>query len=85
MIVDVNALFQELGSLPQVEAIALNEMTHPGEKRMQSICAAECKILPENFQENFDRLFRDMFREDISPVIGDMVDALQKVCEELNQ
>lgn len=64
---------------------ALNEMTHPGEKRMQSICAKECKILPENFHENFDRLFRGMFREDISPVIGDMVDALQKVCEELNQ
>ena len=23
---------------------ALNEMTHPGEKRMQSICSKECKI-----------------------------------------
>ena len=32
---------------------ALNEMTHPGEKRMQSICRTECKILPNNFEENF--------------------------------
>ena len=23
---------------------ALNEMTHPGEKRMQSICSKECKM-----------------------------------------
>lgn len=61
---------------------ALNEMTHPGEKRMQSICAEECRILPENFHENFDRLFRGMFREDISPVIGDMVDAIEKVCQQ---
>ena len=28
---------------------ALNEMTHPGEKRMQSICSKECSILPNNF------------------------------------
>jgi len=60
---------------------ALNEMTHPGEKRMQSICAKECKILPDNFEENFDRLFKGMFREDIAPVIKDMVDEMKKICE----
>ena len=48
---------------------ALNEMTHPGEKRMQSICSKECRILPEKFDENLNRLFTGMFREDISPVI----------------
>lgn len=60
---------------------ALNEMTHPGEKRMQSICSKECKILPDNFDENLNRLFAGMFRENISPVIGDMVREIRKVCE----
>ena len=60
---------------------ALNEMTHPGEKRMQSICSAECKILPANFDANLDRLFAGMFREDISPVIRDMVEEIRKVAE----
>lgn len=59
---------------------ALNEMTHPGEKRMQSICSKECKILPNNFDANLNRLFAGLFRENISPVISDMVDEIQKVC-----
>ena len=60
---------------------ALNEMTHPGEKRMQSICSSECKILPDKFDDNLERLFAGMFREDIFPVICDMVDAIKKVCK----
>ena len=52
---------------------ALNEMTHPGEKRMQSICSKECKILPKCFDENLNRLFAGMFRESISDVISDML------------
>lgn len=59
---------------------ALNEMTHPGEKRMQSICSAECKILPDKFDENLNRLFTGMFREEIAPVIADMVEAIKEVC-----
>ena len=58
---------------------ALNEMTHPGEKRMQSICSRECRILPEHFDENLNRLFHGMFREDISPVIQDMVEEIRNV------
>ena len=58
---------------------ALNEMTHPGEKRMQEICTRECKILPEHFNENLNRLFAGMFREPVSPVIRDMVEELQKI------
>lgn len=57
---------------------ALNEMTHPGEKRMQSICLKECKILPEHFDANLNRLFDGMFRENISPVISDMVNEIKK-------
>ena len=58
---------------------ALNEMTHPGEKRMQSICSKECRILPEKFDENLNRLFEGMFREDISPVIREMVEEMKKI------
>ena len=60
---------------------ALNEMTHPGEKRMQSISSKECRILPKKFDENLGRLFSGMFREDISPVIADMILEIRKVAE----
>lgn len=58
---------------------ALNEMTHPGEKRMQSICSAECRLLPRNFDENLNKLFEGMFRGKISPVIADMVEEIRKI------
>ena len=60
---------------------ALNEMTHPGEKRMQQICEKECNILPAHFEKNLHRLFEGMFRENIASVIKDMVDEIQKSCE----
>ena len=40
---------------------ALNELTHPGEKRLVELCKKQCKILPENFEENLNQLFADMF------------------------
>lgn len=40
---------------------ALNEQTHPGEKRLVQLCRERCKILPNRFEENLDRLFRDLF------------------------
>ena len=64
---------------------ALNEMTHPGEKRMQSICSQECAILPEDFDANLNRLFDGMFRSNISPVIHDMVTQIKKVCAEVSR
>lgn len=60
---------------------AVNEMPHPGEKRMQHICSEECGILPENFDANLDRLFAGMFRENISPVIQDMVMEIRKIAQ----
>lgn len=41
---------------------ALNETTHPGEKRLVRLCRERCRILPERFEENLDRLFQDLFR-----------------------
>ena len=58
---------------------ALNEMTHPGEKRMQDICTKECIILPEHFDSNLNRLFGDMFRKPIYPVIRDMVEEIRRI------
>lgn len=60
---------------------ALNEMTHPGEKRMQTICSKECNILPNNFDANLYRLFDGMFRKNISGVINDMVDEIKKITQ----
>lgn len=59
---------------------ALNEMTHPGEKRMQSICSNECKILPNNFDLNLQRLFDKMFTAEVGSIINEIVEELKKVC-----
>ena len=40
---------------------ALNECTHPGEKRLISLAKKNCRILPENFEENINKLFADLF------------------------
>lgn len=39
---------------------AINEKTHPGEKRLVEICKKQCRYLPEDFEENLERLFSDM-------------------------
>lgn len=60
---------------------ALNEMTHPGEKRLIQICKSKCSILPERFEENILRLFDYMFKYDVSDILEDMVSELKKVVE----
>lgn len=40
---------------------ALNRLTHPGEKRLVELCEKNCKLLPYNFEENINRLFKDLF------------------------
>lgn len=57
---------------------ALNEMTHPGEKRMQSICSKECSILPKNFDANLNKLFDGIFRENISSIITKIVEEIRQ-------
>ena len=59
---------------------AINEMTHPGEKRMQSICSNECKILPNNFDLNLDKLFKNMFTSEVGSIINEIVEELKEVC-----
>ena len=40
---------------------ALNEMTHPGEKRLVELCLKNCGVLPQHFEENITLLFHDLF------------------------
>lgn len=60
---------------------ALNELTHPGEKRLIKLCKEQCKILPEKFEENLDKLFSDLFinYECISDDINNIVTELEKI------
>ena len=40
---------------------ALNGQTHPGEKRLISLCKERCPVLPDHFEENITHLLRDMY------------------------
>ena len=57
---------------------ALNGQTHPGEKRLVSLCRQHCSLLPDRFEENLDALWRDMFTdpvkltEDLAEIIREL-------------
>lgn len=57
---------------------AINEMTHPGEKRLISICLDKCKILPLNFEKNIKKLYLDLYsnpqyiEEDLLLIINEL-------------
>ena len=40
---------------------ALNDQTHPGEKRLMQLCIDRCRILPKNFQANLMQLFTHLY------------------------
>jgi hypothetical protein len=40
---------------------ALNELTHPGEKRLIQLCLKHCKILPNNFEQNLNEYFKNLY------------------------
>ena len=40
---------------------ALNEQTHPGEKRLVQLCKQNCPLLPAGFEENVHRLLGDLY------------------------
>lgn len=58
---------------------ALNRLTHPGEKRLVSLCKQNCDILPRKFEENLSSLFKNMFSGNISPIIEDIIACLDEV------
>ena len=42
---------------------ALNEQTHPGEKRLADLCRRRCPLLPDRFAENLEQLFTHLFNQ----------------------
>lgn len=60
---------------------ALNELTHPGEKRLVQLCVKNCKILPANFEENLNCLFADLLTnpENVAGDLERIVEALRIV------
>lgn len=59
---------------------ALNEMTHPGEKRLMRLCMEQCSILPARFEENLEGLFAHMFDGREEEYLCRLVKELQTVC-----
>lgn len=50
---------------------ALNEMLHPGEKRLINYVKTNCKIIPEKFEDNINKLLTSDYKE-VLPVLDDM-------------
>lgn len=42
---------------------ALNRKTHPGEKRLMQLCLESCEVLPKDFENNIQALFRHMYTD----------------------
>lgn len=42
---------------------ALNEQTHPGEKRLLSLTRSLCPVLPDHFEENINLLLQHLFTQ----------------------
>ena len=60
---------------------ALNETTHPGEKRLIQLCRERCALLPDRFEENLERLFQDLYHapERVAADVQSIVLELEKV------
>lgn len=43
---------------------AINEKTHPGEKRLVELCKKQCALLPEDFEKNLHQLFQHMYSQE---------------------
>ena len=65
---------------------ALNERTHPGEKRLVSLCRQNCKILPNHFEENINTLFDDLMTnpDNVKADIEKIVKELRTVVGEID-
>lgn len=61
---------------------ALNEKTHPGEKRLVELAREQCEILPRDFEKNFDELFKAMYTENLNEVISRLYSELKILVDE---
>ena len=60
---------------------AVNELTHPGEKRMISYAKEHAKILPKDFEENMNELLNSMGSpiEDVENNLKNIIDNLMEI------
>lgn len=56
---------------------ALNEQTHPGEKRLIPLCRENCKRLPADFEDNLAALFHST--ENVNDTIRRIILELEKI------
>ena len=57
---------------------AVNELLHPGEKRLVQYCKNNCKILPEKFEENIEALL-NYPAENKLEIVQDIIKNLRKI------
>ena len=57
---------------------AVNETFHPGEKRLIRYAKENCKILPQNFEENIERLLAQPNPETLQ-ILDDMVEKIRAI------
>lgn len=60
---------------------ALNEKTHPGEKRLIQLVQKECAIIPANFEENLNSLFMNMMASpaNIAEDLDNIINEIKKI------
>ena len=58
---------------------AVNELLHPGEKRLIQYAKNNCKILPNNFEENINSLLAQPNNATLK-ILDDIVDELKFIC-----
>lgn len=60
---------------------ALNEQTHPGEKRLIRLAKERCAILPNHFEENIQKLYANLFTnpEAAVAVLEEMIGELKRI------
>lgn len=60
---------------------ALNGTTHPGEKRLIQLCQERCALLPNQFKENLERLFQDLYHapERVAADIQSIISELERI------
>lgn len=63
---------------------ALNELYHPGEKRLIELCLKHCRILPNNFENNLVGLTNRDSKTDILQTIKEIVKNIDVLIEEIN-
>lgn len=57
---------------------ALNKVYHPGEKRMIKYAQKHCKILPDQFEENINKLFKAEYK-DKTAILETIIKELKKI------